>query len=131
MLISELAERSGVKVSAVRFYERRGLLPDPRADSDGYRRYDDEDVRRIRFLRRGQELGFRLGELAGLVAMSDDVRSGALVGPRVQAMGQAKIVEIDERISDLARMRTALAEVLTTHELAPDAPCPVIGALSG
>ncbi|WP_277209309.1 MerR family transcriptional regulator [Isoptericola croceus] len=130
MLISELAGRSGVKVSTVRYYERRELLPDPRADSDGYRWYTDEDVRRIRFLRRGQELGFRLGELAVLVEMSDDARSRALVTPEIRARAREKLAEIDERIADLRRMRTALDDVLSARDVDPAVPCPIVGALA-
>ncbi len=130
MLISELADRSGVKVSTVRFYERRGLLPDPRPDRDGYRRYVDEHVRRLRFLRRGQELGFRLGELAALLEMSDDARSGLRVTPEVRERGRGKLAEIDERIADLRSMRAALEEVLTAERLDPAEPCPVVEALA-
>jgi DNA-binding transcriptional MerR regulator len=129
MTIAELAERAGVPVSTVRFYERRGALPAPERDANGYRRYSPDDLRRVRFLRRGRRLGFTLGELAAFVALSDG-GAGAVASHDVQEAGSAKIAEIDERISDLVRVRAALVEVLGNP--CPDAasPCPIIGALA-
>ena len=70
MLISELADRSGVKTSTVRFYERRGLLPEPARSTGGYREYADSDVALVRFLQRGQGLGFTLAELDELTSVT-------------------------------------------------------------
>ncbi|MBL0888809.1 MerR family transcriptional regulator [Myceligenerans indicum] len=128
MLISELASLTGVKVSTVRFYERRGLLPDPRRSEDGYRRYGEAHARRVRFLRRGQELGFALGELAAVVAFSDEARAGTR--PEVREQGRAKLVELDRRIADLRRMRGALESVLDAWVLDPEDPCPIEDSLA-
>lgn len=122
MLISELATAAGVKVSSIRFYERRGLLEPPRRSSGGYREYGDADVTRVRYLKRGQELGFTLSELGGLVARP--------VAGDVGALGAAKLVEIDQRITDLVAMREALAGLLAAQCIEPEAPCPVMAALS-
>ena len=131
MMIAELAERSGVKITTVRFYERRGLVPTPRRSPNGYRAYGPDDVRRVRFLRRGQELGFTLAELAEFVALSDRSRDGVLPVGDVAERGAAKVAEIDGRIADLRRMRAALVELLAAPCIDPDAACPVIGALAG
>ena len=90
----------------------------------------EEDVRRLRFLRRGQELGFRLSELGALVEMSDDARSGIRVTSEMRVRGREKLAEIDERIADLRRMRTALGDVLAAQRLDPAVPRPVVGALA-
>jgi len=64
MRIGELARQAGVNVQTVRYYERRGLLDDPRGRGDGYREYGPDTLERLRFIRRAQELGFTLGEIA-------------------------------------------------------------------
>lgn len=135
MIISELARRSGVKTSTVRFYERRGLLREPTRSTGGYRQYADADVALVRFLRRGQDLGFTLAELDELTAMSRVPADGAPGGPTVisgeiAARGREKLAEIDVRIDDLMRMRTALAGLLLAQCVEPDVPCPIIGSLA-
>ena len=127
MLISELAAAGGVKVSSIRFYERRGLLTAPHRTSGGYREYDDADVTRVRYLRRGQELGFTLAELGALLEVTGV--AGPLSG-EVTALGRTKLVEVDQRIADLVRMRAALAGLLDAQCVEPDVPCPVMGALA-
>lgn len=127
MLISELAAAGGVKVSSIRFYERRGLLAPPHRGSGGYREFDDTDVTRVRYLKRGQELGFTLTELGALLDVTGV--AGPLSG-EVAATGQAKLAEIDQRIADLVRMRGALSGLLEAQCIEPDLPCPVMGALA-
>ena len=131
MQIAELAHQAQVKVSTVRFYERRGLLPAPQRSANGYRVYDAEDVRRVRFLRRGQDLGFALTELAEFVVLSDRSRGGIVLTGEVADRGVAKLAEIDGRIEDLRRMRAALSGLLDAQCVEPDAPCPVVAALAG
>ena len=132
MLISELAGRSGVKTSTVRFYERRGLLPEPARSSGGYREYAEADVALVRFLQRGQELGFTLAELDELTALTRRPGTGdrMVLSGEIAARGVEKLAEIDTRIQDLARMRSALAGLLLAQCVEPDVPCPIIGALA-
>ncbi|GAA1087138.1 MerR family DNA-binding protein [Nocardiopsis metallicus] len=115
----------------MRFYERRKLLPVPLRSSNGYRLYEAQDVRRVRFLRRGRELGFTLNELAGFVALSDRSRDGVVLAGEVRERGAAKVAEIDARIEDLRRMREALVGVLDAPCVEPGAVCPVVAALAG
>ena len=68
--ISVLARDSGVNLETIRFYERSGLLPPPQRSASGYRHYQDVDVRRLRFIRRGRELGFSLEEIRSLLELS-------------------------------------------------------------
>jgi len=127
MLISELAAAADVKVSTIRFYERRGILASPERTSGGYRAYDQADVDRVRYLKRGQELGFTLVELSGMIALTGT--AGPLSGD-ISALGNAKLTEIDDRIADLLRVRGALAGLLEAQCIEPDVPCPLIGALA-
>lgn len=129
MRITELARRAGVRTSTVRYYERSGLLAEPARTHGGYRDYDDEAVTTLRFLRRGQQLGFTLAELAAFTALSAAVRGGAISRDEVDAVAQAKLREIEARIEDLRRTRDALAGLLEAECLDPDAACPVVAAL--
>lgn len=127
MMISELADAAGVKVSTIRFYERRGILATPERTGSGYRAYDEEDVDRVRYLRRGQELGFTLAELGAMLGLS---RSRDPFTAEISALGKAKLAEIDARIEDLTRVRGALAGLLDAQCADPDAPCPIVAALA-
>lgn len=127
MLISELAAASGVKVSTIRFYERKGILEEPTRSYGGYRTYVSADVDRVRYLKRGQDLGFTLGELAGLLSVTGT--AGPISG-EIAALGSAKLAEIDDRIVDLVRVREALAGLLAAQCIEPDVPCPIIEALA-
>lgn len=128
MRIGELARRGGVNVQTVRYYERRGLLPDPRGRGSGYREYDDETLARLGFIRRAQQLGFTLTEIAELLALRVDQRTTAA---RVKERAERKIADIDARMRDLERIRHAL------HHLsgrcrggrAPLGDCPLLEAL--
>lgn len=128
MLTTDLAERAGVKISTIRFYERAGLLPEVGRSSNGYRDYTGEHVRRIRFLRRGQELGFTLSELGAFASLSGD---GGALSSDVTTHAIQKISEIDRRIADLERTRDALKSVIARDCPDPNATCPVVDALAG
>lgn len=69
MRIGELARQAGVNIQTVRFYERKGLLPAPRRKPSGYRLYTDEDLHRLRFIRRAKALGFSLEEIREVLHM--------------------------------------------------------------
>ncbi|WP_083396401.1 heavy metal-responsive transcriptional regulator [Frigoribacterium sp. MCBA15_019] len=131
MQISELARRAGVKVSAVRFYERSGALPEPDRTSSGYRDYGEHDALRLRFLRRGQELGFTLAELIEFVSFSDQARNGEVPAEEVTAAATRKLHDIDDRIADLQRTRTAISNLLADQCEDTSAPCPIITVLAG
>ncbi|WP_235038159.1 heavy metal-responsive transcriptional regulator [Microbacterium sp. 18062] len=130
MRISELAQRAGVPVSTVRFYERNDILPVPERGLNGYRVYSADDVRTVRYLRRGQELGFTLRELSTLTRLSEDVRASGIVAGDVAQQARDKIAEIDGRIADLARTRDAIAGLLDAQCLDPEATCPIIDTLA-
>ena len=127
MTIGELARSAGVRISTLRFYERRGLLRAAARSAAGYRHFTPDDVARVRFLRRAQELGFGLAELGLVLALS---RQRSVLRRDVAAAGATKLAEIDRRISDLRRMRRALAGLLAQPCLDPEAPCPIIASLA-
>lgn len=113
MTIGELAERVGVNAQTVRYYERRGLLPEPDRTPAGYRVYEQEDLLRLRFVLRAKALGFTLSETGELLELrvrpdrsAEDVRRHAL----------EKIQETEGRIRDLEAIRAALNELVASCE---------------
>jgi MerR family transcriptional regulator, mercuric resistance operon regulatory protein len=126
--IAGLAREGGVGVETVRYYQRRGLLPTPgksggSALSGGIRRYDADDVRRLRFIRQAQAAGFTLeqiGELLELDAGEDRARARALAAERIAAL--------DEKIAELQAAREALARLARACMASDVGPCPIIEA---
>lgn len=119
LTISRTAERAGVGVETVRFYERRGLIKQPpRPHSGGVRFYDDSIVERIRFIRQAQELGFSLREIKELLALRADPKADC---SDVRKQAITKRAEVDHKITQLQQMRAALDEMI--------ASCPGGGAL--
>jgi Hg(II)-responsive transcriptional regulator len=104
-----LANAAGVNLATVRYYERRGLIPEPPRTSSGYRVYTPESVRRLRFIRHAQELGFTLKEIQELLGLASRKRSSA----EVCELTEHKIEAIDERIRHLRVLRKRLAKLTT------------------
>jgi redox-sensitive transcriptional activator SoxR len=109
MRVGEVAERAGVNVETLRYYERRGLLPAPARTPGGHRRYDEETVRFLGAIKEAQAVGFTLAEIAEYLRAAR--RSG---GPSeaLRVRMAAKIDQIDGRIAALRRMRDELARVV-------------------
>ena len=124
---SALARSAGVTPSAVRYYERAGVLPEPARTAKGYRVYGPADVERLRFVRRAQELGFTLDEITGLLALAvseddpcDDVRARA----------EAHRADVAAKVRDLERIRDTLDGLIAAcHDHAPTDSCPILDAL--
>lgn len=117
--ISRTAKLAGVGVETIRFYERRGLVAQPRQPRDGgYRVYDYDVIERIRFIRQAQELGFSLAEIGDLLSLraSPSADCGDV---RIKAV--AKRTEVNRKIAQLQHIRAALDELIAT--------CPGGGAL--
>ena len=88
MQIGQLAQRADVAIDTVRYYERNGILPKPERQASGYRHYGDEDVSRLRFVRRAKALGFTLVEIRDLLALSGRrCRDMAGIRPRQSRSG--------------------------------------------
>lgn len=126
--IATLAREGGVGVETVRYYQRRGLLETPdRPDSGGLAggvsRYDDEAVRRLRFIKAAQAAGFTLeqiGELLALDAGEDRERARQLAKERLAAL--------DAKISELQTARASLQRLARACGATSSGPCPIIAA---
>lgn len=130
LTISELGKAAGVGVETVRFYQRRGLLSDPRPSRSGgaagRRHYGDDDVRRLRFVRSAQRAGFTLDEIARLIALDrDNDRATA------QIMARERIAALDMRIAELETSRDALARLARACAGGTTGPCPILAAFDG
>ena len=127
MTIGKVAKQAGVGVETIRFYEREGLVDEPRRRESGYRQYDPEVVRRIRFIRHAKELGFTLREIKELLDLR--IEPGSQCGD-VLKLAQAKIDDIDERVRKLQKMRRTLAALTRDCQRGfPSDACPILKAL--
>lgn len=89
-----------IEVETIRFYERRGLMPEPPRAPSGYRRYPPDATARLRFIRRAKHRGFTLDEIGHLLSLQQGGDRA-----RIKETAQAKLAQIDVRIEDLKRMR--------------------------
>src|ERR1044071_2640088 len=106
--IGGLAKTAGVGVETVRYYQRRGLLPEPARPPGEVRRYGDEDAKRLRFIRSAQAAGFTLNEIKLLLDLdAADDRA------RARELAQARVAAIDSKIAELKEARDALATLAT------------------
>jgi len=110
MRIGELAERAGVNIETLRYYERRGLLPEPPRSPSRHRHYDDDTVRFVRAVKQAQGLGFTLAEIEEYLRLSH--RGVGRASEELRVRLATKIDEVDEKIASLHRVRDDLARVL-------------------
>jgi MerR family redox-sensitive transcriptional activator SoxR len=113
MTIGQLAAHSGMSISAIRFYQRRGLLP-ARQPNGGWQRFDPDSIGRLTVIKLAKDCGFTLDEIAVLLE--------ALYAPTSptatwQAMGEAKLAELDAQAARLQQMRRLLTEALSYCQL--------------
>jgi MerR family transcriptional regulator, mercuric resistance operon regulatory protein len=125
MTIGALARSAAVGVETIRYYQRRGLLPQPVRQYGSIRRYSAADAARLRFIRRAQELGFTLEEIGQLLKLQDGADRRA-----IRRIARTRLTQVESRVADLQRMRRALQHVIDDCEHAPGAPrCPIIEAI--
>ena len=125
--IGQVARRAGVGIDTVRYYERNHLLPQPQRRLSGYREYGDDEVQRLRFIRRAKDLGFTLAEIRELLALSAD-RERGVRGVKVRA--EARLTEVERRIRELQQVRRGLKHLIAAcpgH--GPLDQCPILAAL--
>lgn len=125
--IGEVAAAADVNVETIRFYERRGLLPEPPRRASGYRAYPSDTVSRIRFIKRAQVLGFTLAEIGELLDLRVDEETSC---DEVRRQVEDKLAEIESKIHMLQEMQSALAAMAASCDQGgPDGECPVLTTL--
>jgi MerR family mercuric resistance operon transcriptional regulator len=128
LTIARLARAGGVGVETVRYYQRRGLLETPErpgraGHGGGVRRYDEQDVRRLRFIRSAQAAGFTLEQIAELIALdATDDRA------RARELARERITALDAKIADMKAARDALSRLARACGNGSAGPCPIITA---
>ncbi len=125
LTISELARSSGVGVETVRFYQRKGLLFDPRpaatGGARGQRHYGEDDVKRLRFIRSAKAAGFILDEIAELISLD---HTGDR--PRAREMARLRLLALDREIAQLETARQSLRQLARECAGSDEGPCPIL-----
>lgn len=125
LTIGAFAEAAGVNVETIRFYQRKGLLPEPEKPYGGIRRYGEPDVARVRFVKSAQRLGFKLDEVAGLLTLDDGAHCD-----EARALAEQKLVDVRAKLADLRRIESVLAALVNDcGESRGTVSCPLIAAL--
>ncbi len=126
LTIGRLARAAGVNVETVRYYQRRSLVAEPERPLNSVRRYSEDSVKRIRFIKRAQELGFTLAEIANLLALEDG-RSCR----ETRELATRKLALVESRLADLSRLRRTLRELIARCDTSRGkVSCPIISVLS-
>ena len=125
--IGQLAERAAVNLQTIRYYEREGLLPEPPRLNSGYRLYPNSAVRRVRFIKRAQEIGFSLAEIRELLSLRIDARRERA---EVRSLAENKITDIDAKIRTLKAMKAVLNRLTERCSgCGPASECPILESI--
>jgi MerR family mercuric resistance operon transcriptional regulator len=125
LTVGLLAKSAGVNVETIRFYQRKGLLPEPARPLGGFRRYDSSVVARLRFIKAAQRLGFSLDEVGDLLKLED---GSSCRQAREQA--ERKLADVRARIAELSRIEGVLADLVERCCVARGkVRCPLIAEL--
>jgi MerR family transcriptional regulator, mercuric resistance operon regulatory protein len=126
LTIGAVAKQAGVNVETIRYYQRRRLLAVPRQPAGGVRRYAVDTVQRVRFIKRAQQLGFTLEEIAALLQLNDGRHC-----EETRAVAAQKLAQLERKIADLDAMRSSLAQLIRACARPDAGPrCPIIDALA-
>jgi MerR family transcriptional regulator, copper efflux regulator len=125
--IGEVAELGRVNLQTIRYYEREHLLPEAPRLSSGYRVFTDDTVRRVRFIKRAQELGFTLAEIRELLSLRVDHERDS---GNVRELAVNKISDIEAKIRTLQAMKGALEHLITRCSgHGPASECPILESI--
>jgi MerR family copper efflux transcriptional regulator len=126
--IGDAAKAAGVSAKMIRHYESIGLIPPADRRDSGYRDYSSDDVNRLRFVRRGRELGFSIERIRDLLRLwSDHDRSDA----DVRAVALDHIAELEAKAAQLQEMIGTLRDLANACRKGDRPLCPIISALGG
>lgn len=120
LLIGELAKRAGVSAPTIRYYEEIGLLPAPSRSTTGYRRYPEQALDEVRFIRKAQALGFSLDEIGEILKLS---RSGKAPCSHVLSLAHQHLAAVEERIRQLQQFHDQLAAEVAKWDDTKTATC--------
>lgn len=125
LTVGLLAKGAGVNVETIRFYQRKGLLPEPQKPLGGIRRYEPEVLARLRFIKAAQGLGFSLDEIGDLLKLGDGSSCG-----EAREQAERKLADVRGKIAELTRIEGVLADLVERCGVARGrVRCPLIAAL--
>lgn len=125
----KLAIRGGVNIATIRYYEKRGLLPEASRSPAGYRLFAGDALRRLHFIKQAQVLGFSLDEIQELLSLR--MRSGTTCAD-IRQQARRKIRTVDNKIRDLQRIKRALSKLaIACQGAGPTNECPILESLDG
>ena len=123
--IGALAEAAGVNVETIRFYQRKGLMPEPEKPYGSIRRYGAAELARVRFIKSAQRLGFSLDEIGELLKLEDGARCS-----EARQLAEQKLVDVRQKLSDLQRIESVLAGLVARcSAVRGRVNCPLIASL--
>jgi MerR family mercuric resistance operon transcriptional regulator len=123
--IGSLAETAGVNVETIRFYQRKGLMPEPEKPYGSIRRYGAAELARVRFIKSAQRLGFSLEEVGELLKLEDGARCS-----EARQLAEQKLVDVRQKLSDLQRIESVLAGLVARcSAVRGRVNCPLIASL--
>ncbi len=127
LLIGELAKRAKVNKETLRYYERKGLIPEPPRNDSGHRQYSEIEVKMTEFIKRTQSLGFSLKEIKDLLMLKIEPQTTC---KDIQGIVKSKISEIDQKINDLMLIKNTLKKLATRCKgKGPVGECPILDEL--
>jgi MerR family transcriptional regulator, mercuric resistance operon regulatory protein len=125
LTIGAFAKAAAVNVETIRFYQRKGLLPEPDRPYGSIRRYGEADVARLKFMRSAQRLGFSLDEIGELLKLEDGTHCD-----EARRLAEHKLMDVRQKLSDLARIESVLATLVTEcRAVTGRVNCPMIASL--
>lgn len=125
LTIGGLASTAGVNIETIRFYQRKGLMPEPERPYGSIRRYGGADVARVKFIKSAQRLGFSLDEVAGLLRLEDGTHCD-----EARTLAEQKLEDVRDKLSDLHRIEAALQRLVDDCCASKGSiACPLIAAL--
>ena len=125
LTIGTFAKEAGVNVETIRFYQRKGLLPEPDKPYGGIRRYGELDVTRVRFVKSAQRLGFSLDEIGELLRLEDGAHC-----KDARLLAERKLADVREKLADLSQMEAVLAKLVRSCRNSKGKVfCPLIASL--
>ncbi len=123
--IGALAAAAGVHVETIRFYQRKGLLPEPQRPRGGIRRYGDGVLAQVRFIKSAQRLGFSLEEVGELLKLEDGAQCD-----EARSLAERKLTAVRVRLADLRNIESVLSELVVRCGSSRGAvTCPLIASL--
>lgn len=127
MLIGKLAASTGVNIETIRYYERVGLIAAPPRTAGGHRAYEEQHTQRLRFIRRGRELGFSLDDIRSLLELA---RRTNLACAEAKDITLRQLGDVRGKIASLKKLERALKQMSGACQPGTNERCPIFDALS-